>query len=136
VARRKDSLRVEARRRGVSVHRVRVDRARAKGFSTSQARGHPRTGEPPLSRIQSEWTQLPGAPISTGTRQAGRMARLSGDIGRLTTGQLSPESFNDKWANRRIGTYEAPTAAEALAHARAQGPSPDRPYRRLGARAA
>jgi hypothetical protein len=46
----RESLRAEAARRGVSVYRVRADRAEARGISRAVAVGHARrTGERPLA---------------------------------------------------------------------------------------
>jgi hypothetical protein len=59
------------------------------------------------------------------------MGKLAGDIGKLKAGSLTPEAFDSRWAGKWIGGYEVPSAAEALANARARGPSPDRPYRHV-----
>jgi hypothetical protein len=59
------------------------------------------------------------------------MAKLAGDIGQLKAGLLTPEAFDSRWAGKRIGGCEVPSAGESLANARARGPSPDRPYRRV-----
>ena len=104
------------------------------GISRRQAAGHPGPGEVPVSGIGRRWTELPRQPVTTGSREGGRMARLSGDIGRLKGGDLSPNTFDRRWDGKHIGIYEVPTASEALAHAHARGPSPDRPYRRLSTR--
>jgi hypothetical protein len=122
--------------RGTTPHHERVGAARrhTPGISTGQASGRAGPGEVPLSRLGRVWTELPGQPVTQGTRDSGRMALLNNDIGRLKSGDLTPEEFDQRWGGKRIGPYEVPTAAEALANARARGPSPDRPYRRLSAR--
>jgi hypothetical protein len=122
-----------ATRRGTTPHRQRVTRAQehSPGISRRQAAGHPGKGEVPVSAIGRQWTEMPGQPVTVGSRAAGRMGKLAGDIGKLKAGALTPDAFDSQWGSKRIGAYEVPSAAEALANARARGPSPDRPYRRV-----
>jgi hypothetical protein len=119
--------------KGTTPHRQRVARAQrhSPGISRRQAAGHPGRGEVRVSRIERQWTELQGQPTTKGSRESGRMGQLAGDVGKLSAGSLSPEAFDFRWSGKRIGDYTAPSAAEALAHARAHGPSPDRPYRRI-----
>jgi hypothetical protein len=119
-----------------SPYAFRKARAEERGYSIAQGRGHARFGEVPISRELRQWAQLPGAPTTTGWRQASRMARLSSDVGRLLNGRLTPRQFDGKWGGKQIGVYEAPSAAEVQATARVEGPPHGRPYRRVFARAA
>lgn len=59
---RPGSLRYEAAARGVSVARVRAERAEAAGLSRSQGVGHPRRGEPLLSQLSGALRQRPAQP--------------------------------------------------------------------------
>jgi hypothetical protein len=129
----REPLRAEARRRGVTVYRVRVERALAQGLSPRVGVGHARSerGELPLSRLPRVWTELPGQPITHGGRQASRMAKLSGDQGRLLRGRLTDIQFDRRWAGKSIGPYQVPSAREVRAEARTRGPRPPKPYRTL-----
>lgn len=102
------------------------------GYDPGAIFGRPRRGEEAVSAIRRQWDLLPGAPISREPRQASAFAKLESDVGRLKSGQLLPPEFDWLWGGRRIGDYQVPSADELLVFARQTGPSPDRPYRRIG----
>jgi len=52
----RESLRAEARRRDVTISRVRAERAIERGLSPAQGRGHPRKGEQLVSQIRAPRT--------------------------------------------------------------------------------
>ena len=74
MAMRPGSLRFEAAARGVSVARIRAERAEAAGLSRAQGVGHPRRGEPLVSQLAGA-LRLPGTGGTGGAKPRARLWR-------------------------------------------------------------
>lgn len=115
----RESLRAEAARRQVSVYRVRVDRAAGRGVSPRAAVGHARAGETPLSQRPRRTVQIGDRELKIrhGGHDANRAYQLIKDIHDLLSGDLSPESFDRKWAGKKLGGEGLPSAADLILEA-------------------
>lgn len=117
-----ESLREEARRRGVSLARVRVERAEAQGFSRSQGLGHPHRTEVPISTVRGPLIDLgvegmPPIQLRRGGYDAGRAHALLKDEADLLSGRLSSATWDARWGGHRVGGVRLPSADELLARA-------------------
>jgi hypothetical protein len=126
VAHPRESLRAEARRRGVTLATVRRDRALAAGLDVRTALGHAGPGEVPLSRRERRVVRLggegsPWAPIRLrgGGADADRAFRLLTDLHDLLSGDLAPAAWDARWKGRTFGGTRLPSAAEVLAEGQA-----------------
>ena len=97
----------------------RVARAEAMGLSRSQARGHPKKGEVPASRVEKTVRILgPSGPVdvtSIGTRERSRAARYDNDVQKLLNGTITPATFDRRWHGKSIGEVPLLNWREALA---------------------
>lgn len=118
------SIRGEASRRGVSEYQVRVERAARQDFTRSQAAGHPRAGETPLSKART-WegiVTVEGIATLEGIshRQASILGRYEHDTKQLLEGRMSKVTFQTRWTGRRVAGVELesdPSKIEAVAAA-------------------
>lgn len=120
----RESLRKEAARRGVTVSRVRSDRAAERGVSRSAALGHPRRGETPLSiqgrrsvELGGPESPLPVLHIRQGGADGDRAYRLVKDFHDLLGGNLPPADWDRRWAGHQFGGQRLPSAGDILASA-------------------
>ena len=125
-ARPVESLRVEARRRGVTLARVRADRAAAAGIDPRVALGHAGPGQVPLSRRAPRTIRLggddspwPEIKLRGGGQDAGRAYRLLTDLHDLAEGRLAPAAWDARWRGKSFGGVRLPSAAEVLAEGQA-----------------
>ncbi len=123
-ARPSESLRGEARRRGVTLAHVRADRARAVGLDPRIGLGHARPGEIPLSRRERRVVDLggPESPIKPitlrgGGKDAGRVYNLIRDMADLLSGDLAPATWDSRWRGKTFGGQKLPSASVVLAAA-------------------
>jgi len=105
------SLRAEARARGVSVFRVRVERGAARGFGARAAVGHARPGELAPSKDQAVFPAVPTTAgtvdlVTVGSNEASRTGTYLHDVGSLLAGDLAAADFGAKWRRRRRGIGE------------------------------
>lgn len=99
----------------------RVERAKERGYSPSQGRGHARGHERPISApdvVRAIGTEGP-TDVELSSRERSRAAREVGDVGRLLAGDLPASTFDRRWAGRTFGETIGPSAAEVEALARA-----------------
>jgi hypothetical protein len=120
----RESLRAEANRRGVSLHRVRVDRAAARGVSPTVAAGKARPGELPLSAATKPRIDLglphdvfPVVEVRRGGYDANRAYEIIRDVNDLLEGRLPPSVWDARWTGRSFGKQQLPKADEILASA-------------------
>lgn len=125
----RESLRAEAKRRGVTVYRVRVDRAASQGRSRAQAAGHPRKGELLASQ---RLVQIggPGGPLGGPVVVTGRRGRLAAhdlitDVLDLQSGELSLHDFDERWGGKTLGGKPIPSAVRWLRSAETGDFDPD-----------
>ncbi len=121
-----ESLRGEARRRGVTLSAVRKGRGIAAGIDPRVALGHAGPGEVPLSRRERRVIDLggPDSPIGPirlrgGGKDAGRAHDLIRDLADLLSGDLAPASWDARWRGRTFGGQKLPSATVVLAAAQA-----------------
>jgi len=114
----RESLRAEAKRRGVTVYRVRVDRAASQGRSRAQAAGHPRRGELLASQrlvtIGGPGSPLGGPVVVTGRRERMLAHDLIKDVLDLQAGALSLADFDRRWGGKTLGGEPVPSAVRWL----------------------
>lgn len=121
----RESLREEAARRGVSLARVRAERAPGRGVSREVALGHARPGERSFVEMEAPTVNLglpeylfPVATIRAGGRDADRAYRLIKDEKDLLSGRLSRAAWDARWAGKQLGGQKLPSSADILAAAR------------------
>ena len=126
VAHPRESLRSEARRRGVTLATVRRDRAIAAGLDPRLGLGHAPPGAIPLSQRERRTIQLggpdspwPAIRLRGGGADAGRAYRLLGDLHDLLEGRLAPAAWDARWHRKVFGGVRLPSAAEVLAEGQA-----------------
>lgn len=99
-------------------YQYRVARAEAMGLSRSQARGHPKKGEVPASKVEKSVQILgvdgPVEVTAIGTKERSRAARYDNDVQKLLSGKLTPATFDRRWHGKTIGRVSLPSWRQVL----------------------
>ena len=122
----------------------RVKAAEERGFTRSQARGHPAKGQVSISKVTYEFSDVPTttgiADVAvTSSREARRAGQYLRDVRDLLEDRVDATAFQRRWRRRirTAGDYELEADAELVIVMVFQaGPAPSRRYRRTTARAA
>jgi hypothetical protein len=122
----------------------RVKAADERGYSRSQARGHPGKGQVGLSRITYDFSDVPTtegiADVRvTSSREARRVGQYLRDVRDLLEERIDESAFRRKWRRRvrAAGDHELePDPELVIVMVFQAGPAPSERYRRLTARAA
>jgi hypothetical protein len=104
-----ESLRVEARRRGVTPYTVRKERGLAKGLSIGQAVGHARKGQPSIRSINARPMPVPsGGQISQARPASSAQRSLIGSYHNAVRAALDTgdESLLDRFRGKVIDGFE------------------------------
>jgi hypothetical protein len=96
----------------------RIERAQKLGLTPSQARGHPKPGEVPASRVERDISFIGRrgtVTVAATSRERRRASDFDNDVKRLVYGRITPREFDRRWAGKTIAGIDLPTANEVLA---------------------
>jgi hypothetical protein len=97
----------------------RIAQGEARGLTRSQARGHPKQGEIPASRITKS-VMITGPRGTTevelaGFRARSRAAVYDNNVQALLQGRMRPSTFDRRWRGKTIDDITLPSANQVIA---------------------
>jgi hypothetical protein len=101
-----------------SYNAFRVRRGLERGLSPSQSIGKPRAGEQRASEVERRVRILgsdgPTETTITGVAELSRAGAFDNDAQKVLSGELDIETFDRRWAGKRVGDVVLPDAVRVL----------------------